>query len=706
MQDTKPTTYVGTRLFVVGLLMAMAMLLGMCLSGNSGTAYAAVTPTKVSSSALPGSNHNLSMTSSNVTFTTASNFRQKNFSDRKAVQIKYSKWCNGKEKKTISVNDPWQMKFTNAATINGQKVDVIVKCTKISISFPKRSSRSTKDANYLNVAYVTKTKPWIGGQSSVSDSKAYALSGSNTGVRQTSNISVQVVKSGTSTTYNGKFAQVLTDIDQLGEGEAWTANSGFGSYYWYKDTELAVSGTATFKHKTDTTTTGATTEWRKTGVAGVTNGGSFTSTFVGGNCATVLMVNYRSIPGASKTVSKGGVNPGETITYTVSHKFGTFVTDMWSPYSSLTFTDQLDSRLEYKGAKMLKDSTDVTGSAGTLSQSNGKVTYTFNSNLLSNMSSYTGQTYKLQITARVKDDATGTIPNTAVVNNSGVTSQPSVNITVSNLHGSFDLDAKKALENKDLQANQFVFDVKDADGSVVKTARNDGAGNVDFGSFSVHAPGTYDFTISERDDGQGGIAYDSKESKVKVVVTQTSGSDVLNCAVTYDGSSAVPTFTNSYSASGKWAPSATKLLDGADLKDGQFTFEVLDGSGKVVEKGTNDADGLVDFADLDYTDADDGKTYTYTIREVNDKQEDITYDDSTYTVRLTVTDNGDGTLDFDEVYDDGQGNNVEPTFTNYALVYGDQLPVTGGDGWPYAGLGIVLVAVGIAVMYARKRQHD
>ena len=69
-----------------------------------------------------------------------------------------------------------------------------------------------------------------------------------------------------------------------------------------------------------------------------------------------------------------------------------------------------------------------------------------------------------------------------------------------------------------------------------------------------------------------------------------------------------------------------------------------------------------------YTQADVGKTYTYTINEVipaADKQEaDMEYDTTEYTVEVTPTDNGSGKLTCTPVYKKGDTETQTATFTN------------------------------------------
>ncbi|MFR2031555.1 MAG: Spy0128 family protein, partial [Collinsella sp.] len=93
---------------------------------------------------------------------------------------------------------------------------------------------------------------------------------------------------------------------------------------------------------------------------------------------------------------------------------------------------------------------------------------------------------------------------------------------------------------------------------------------------------------------------------------------------------------------------ATKVLDGRDLKEGEFHFELVEGN-DVVAAGTNDAEGNITMIPIEYTAAGE---HTYTLREVKGNAGGITYDGKTYTVVTTITDNGDGTLSATHVLKD------------------------------------------------------
>ena len=128
---------------------------------------------------------------------------------------------------------------------------------------------------------------------------------------------------------------------------------------------------------------------------------------------------------------------------------------------------------------------------------------------------------------------------------------------------------------------------------------------------------------------------------------------------------ATASFTNTYNATGKAYLRATKVLEGRKLKAKQFTFDVLDEAGNTVTAARNGADGTVNFGAIKYGLADVGKTYTYTICERNAGAAGYTYSDAAAKAKVSVTDNGDGTLACDVSYWDGSSwDGSAPTFTN------------------------------------------
>ena len=160
---------------------------------------------------------------------------------------------------------------------------------------------------------------------------------------------------------------------------------------------------------------------------------------------------------------------------------------------------------------------------------------------------------------------------------------------------------------------------------------------------------------------------------------------------------------NAYATSGSWTPDATKVLKGSQLANDQFEFMLLDAQGNVLQTATNDAEGKVHFQTIQYTAEDHGKTFEYSIVEVNDSQDNLTYDNHTAKVSVTVEDNGDGTMTVTPVYGVGDEGN---TFTNlWKLV----VPETGATSYALiTGMGAIIVlasAFALATRRTRRRNH-
>ena len=226
--------------------------------------------------------------------------------------------------------------------------------------------------------------------------------------------------------------------------------------------------------------------------------------------------------------------------------------------------------------------------------------------------------------------------------------------------GSFRAQATKRLEGRELKAGEFEFELVDKDGKVAATAENKADGSISFPEVKLTAAGTYGYRIREAKGDKPGVAYDENEYGLTVAATD-NGDGTLSCDVSYDGGSA-PTFTNKYEARGSFRAEAAKVLDGRDLKEGEFEFELVkvkaDGSdGKVVATAKNGADGKIEFPEVKL---DAAGTYGYRIREAKGDKPGVAYDENEYGLTVAATDNGDGTLSCDVSYDGGSA----PTFTN------------------------------------------
>lgn len=210
----------------------------------------------------------------------------------------------------------------------------------------------------------------------------------------------------------------------------------------------------------------------------------------------------------------------------------------------------------------------------------------------------------------------------------------------------------KNLTGRDLKKGEFTFELLE-NGDVVATGSNDASGNVTFDKKITYTqPGHHTYTVREVNNGLGGVTYDDQAYTVYTTISD-NGDGTLSAehqviATITDNGEAVPaeknaiTFSNKYKA----APTsvtvgAVKKLEGKDLKDGQFTFQLKDENGKVIDEAKNDKAGAISFKALEF---DKAGTYKYTISEVNDKQKEIKYDTSEKTVTITVKDSGDGYL--------------------------------------------------------------
>ena len=159
---------------------------------------------------------------------------------------------------------------------------------------------------------------------------------------------------------------------------------------------------------------------------------------------------------------------------------------------------------------------------------------------------------------------------------------------------------------------------------------------------------------------------------------------------------------NAYATSGSWTPDATKVLKGSELANGQFTFKLLDSEGNVLQTASNDSEGKIVFQPIQYTAEDHGKTFEYSIVEVNDKQDNYVYDRHTAKVKVAVNDNGDGTMTVTPTY--GTGDDDGNKFTNlWKLV----MPETGQVSYPLlAGFGILVVLISsVGLAFRRNRRN-
>ncbi|MDY3291917.1 MAG: FctA domain-containing protein, partial [Parolsenella sp.] len=260
----------------------------------------------------------------------------------------------------------------------------------------------------------------------------------------------------------------------------------------------------------------------------------------------------------------------------------------------------------------------------------------------------------------------------------------------------------KQLEGRDLREGEFTFELVEGE-QVVATAKNAADGTVKFPELTYDAPGKHVYTIREVQGDVAGVSYDATAYTVTVNVEDHGEGQLV---ASTEGASKI-VFNNTYTAApAKVDLTATKVLNGADLSDGQFTFELLN-NGDVMDRATNDAKGNVAFRELTLKQAG---TYTFTMREVAGDVEGMTYDDAEHTIKISVVDKGEGQLEATV-----EGNN--PTFTNSYTAPAakpsepgqpaKQLPQTGDTNNAtlpivFAVAAVICIAAGVTVSRKRK----
>ena len=211
------------------------------------------------------------------------------------------------------------------------------------------------------------------------------------------------------------------------------------------------------------------------------------------------------------------------------------------------------------------------------------------------------------------------------------------------------ITATKSLTGRDMTAGEFSFELVE-DGKVVATGKNDADGKIVMDKITYDKAGEHTYILREAKGAEGnGIAYDDKTYTVVTTITDNGKGKLVAKHELKDAKTAE--FENSYKPNpGEFSVTdqitATKVLTGRALKDGEFSFELVEGEGedaKVVAKGTNAADGTITMSAVKY---DKPGKHTYTLREAKGgtTSKGITYSDAKYTIETTITDNGDGTL--------------------------------------------------------------
>lgn len=270
--------------------------------------------------------------------------------------------------------------------------------------------------------------------------------------------------------------------------------------------------------------------------------------------------------------------------------------------------------------------------------------------------SYSEEVYTITVIVSESNDGRGLSVSSDVQNSKIVfTNTYTPESVVVGPSGSAQIGGTKTLNaaegtDRTLKEGEFTFVLLDGDGDEVSSATNAADGSFVFDDLTFDKAGTYSYTVAEKSGNAGGITYDETLYGVTIEVTEDTNANELVAQVSYSkGNQSVEamSFTNTYEAIPIGIQlGASKELQNASLAAGQFTFELTGSEGAPMPESTtatNTENGQVLFGEITF---DAVGEYDYTITEVNDGQEGITYDaDATRTIHVSVTDSGEGFLE-------------------------------------------------------------
>ena len=387
---------------------------------------------------------------------------------------------------------------------------------------------------------------------------------------------------------------------------------------------------------------------------------------------------------AKKTLMNRPMVDGEFKFHVKDNKNDTVTSGTNSTDGTITFAP-----VTYDTDKLIKDA-----KAGIAAKSvkEGAYVYTYDYKIVEDNSNFadgvTGIHTSHPITVIVTDDGEGNLSIEVVYPEGSENVLTFKNIygadesAVLNINGHKTLEVESGTNAPDI-TGKYTFTIEGSGGAPMpkkRTATNDKTGNVDFGAIqyrmedvfgSEPAPlaaetkeadeagaeptdesdkimpvkseeRTKEFTYTVTESGNVPGVHNDSDKTFKVTVTDNG-----NGTITVDGPKDFAfEFTNTYRVDPVDYSISTDLtinkeLDGRELKEGEFTFELVGEDEKVVSTAQNSADGSVTFGELTYKVPG---TYNYVIREKDDKAGGVEYDSAEHTVVVVVTDNGDGTM--------------------------------------------------------------
>lgn len=378
-------------------------------------------------------------------------------------------------------------------------------------------------------------------------------------------------------------------------------------------------------------------------------------------------------------------NPDGNAAFTFTNTYNvtpveTSVTDKIAATKVLTGRDMAEGEFSFelvegegKDAKVVatgKNAADGKITMSTIEYTKaGTHTYTLRE-VKGNAGGITYSDAKFTIETTITDNGDGTLKAEHVLNDATAATFKNT-YSVAPLDAELDFDLSKVISGRDwTDGDEFSFTITapedaplpdPATVTVSKKDAKDGIAAIKFGKIRYTAAGTYKYEIHENAGNAAGMTYDAHVATAEVTVTE-NGEGGLTANVTKKENGR---FTNTYrtelnytAAGGLWL---SKYLDGRPMTEGQFTFTVtpaddasaralglLPGANSFKSPAAAEATvGLIDILaghEVIFTQADAGKTFTYTVAEKNDGQPGYTYDDAVRTVTIAIADDTAGTL--------------------------------------------------------------
>ena len=252
--------------------------------------------------------------------------------------------------------------------------------------------------------------------------------------------------------------------------------------------------------------------------------------------------------------------------------------------------------------------------------------------------------YAVVITVEDHPDTTGALTAKVEINGNETSS-----LTITNIYKAEPTTAYIEIE-KVLTGAENVPEVATFEFTLTGEGENkkttiQGSGSGSFDVINYEQAGTYTYTVEETNSGAAGYTYDDTEYTVIVTVVDNGGK--LEATIKYmigEEEAEIAKFENSYEATPitDYEVIVNKMLEGRDLEEGEFEFELVDTNGEVIATGTNDADGNVVFSGINFEEVGE---YNFLVREIVDENRgEIDFDTNEYEVTIVVADNGEGEL--------------------------------------------------------------